>query len=75
MQRTTTVETSMQVILQKGRHAPWKIFPDKLLVLFSEDQGSCRQVPDGSVRDSVAIALAVAFARHGRLSFNGWLSH
>ena len=30
--------------------------------LSREDQGSRRQVPDGSVRDSVAIALAVAFA-------------
>ena len=35
MQRTTTAETSMQVILQKGRHAPWKIYPDELLVSFS----------------------------------------
>jgi hypothetical protein len=130
----------MQVILQKGRHAPWKIFLDKSLVSFSaivaspsgasvvapppthwwdfchrwctcknynvnnkykmefinyptpprerraanncdtnvaaigvvrnergrsqsrKDQGGRRQVPDGSARDSVAIALAVAFA-------------
>ena len=29
--------------------------------LSREDQGSRRQVPDGSARDSVAIALAVAF--------------
>ena len=29
--------------------------------LSREDQGGCRQVPDGSARDSVAIALAVAF--------------
>ena len=35
MQRTTTAETSMQVILQKGRHAPHEIFPDELLVSFS----------------------------------------
>jgi hypothetical protein len=27
-----------------------------------EDQGGRRQVPDGSARDSVAIALAVAFS-------------
>jgi hypothetical protein len=30
--------------------------------LSREDQGGRRQVPDGSVQDSVAIALAVAFA-------------
>jgi hypothetical protein len=30
--------------------------------LSREDQGGRRQVPDGSARDSVAIALAVAFA-------------
>jgi hypothetical protein len=30
--------------------------------LSREDQGSRRQVPDGSARDSVAIALTVAFA-------------
>jgi hypothetical protein len=30
--------------------------------LSHEDQGGRRQVPDGSARDSVAIALAVAFA-------------
>ena len=30
--------------------------------LSHEDQGSRRQVPDGSARDSVAIALTVAFA-------------
>ena len=30
--------------------------------LSREDQGSRREVPDGSARDSVAIALAVAFA-------------
>jgi hypothetical protein len=30
--------------------------------LSREDQGGCRQVPDGSAWDSVAIALAVAFA-------------
>ena len=29
--------------------------------LSREDQGGRRQVPDGSARDSVAIALAVAF--------------
>jgi hypothetical protein len=30
--------------------------------LSREDQGGCRQVLDGCARDSVAIALAVAFA-------------
>ena len=30
--------------------------------LSREDQGSRRQVPDGCARDSVAIALTVAFA-------------
>jgi hypothetical protein len=35
MQRTTTAETSMQVILKKGRHAPQEIFLDELLVSFS----------------------------------------
>ena len=30
--------------------------------LSREDQGGCRQVPDGSARDSIAIALAIAFA-------------
>ena len=30
--------------------------------LSPEDQGGCRQVPDDSARDSIAIALAVDFA-------------
>jgi hypothetical protein len=60
MQCTTTAETSMQVILQKGRHAPWKIFPDKLLVSFSAIVASSLASPVLPGGDAPSGASAVA---------------
>ena len=60
MQRTTTTETSMQVILQKGRHAPWKIFPDESLVSFSAIVTSSLASPVSPGGDAPSGASAVA---------------
>jgi peptidoglycan/LPS O-acetylase OafA/YrhL len=60
MQRTTTTETSMQVILQKGRHAPWKIFPDESLVSFSAVVALSLASPVSPVGDAPSGASAVA---------------
>jgi hypothetical protein len=60
MQHTKTAETSMQAILQKGRHAPWEIFPDKLLVSFSAIVASSRASPVLPGGDAPSGASAVA---------------
>jgi hypothetical protein len=60
MQRTTTAETSMQVILQKGRHALQEIFPDELLVSFSAIVASSRASPVLPGGDAPSGVSAVA---------------
>jgi hypothetical protein len=59
-QRTTTAETSMQVILQKGRHGPREIFPDESLVSFSAIFASSRASPVSPGGDALSSASAVA---------------
>jgi hypothetical protein len=60
MQRTTTAETSMQVILQKGRHALREIFPEELLVSFSAIVALSQASPMLPGGDAPSGASAVA---------------
>jgi len=60
MQHTTTTETSMQVIHQKGRQAPRALFPEKLLVSFSAITISSRASPVLRGGDTPSSASAVA---------------
>ncbi len=60
MQRTTTAEMSMQVILQKGRHALRDIFLDELLVSFSAIIALSRASPVLPGENASSGASAVA---------------
>jgi hypothetical protein len=59
---------SMQVILQKGRHSPQKIFPDKLLVSFSAFFASSQASPvspDGDAPTGVSAVATIPDASVG----------
>jgi hypothetical protein len=62
----------MQVILQKGRHAPREIFPNELLVSFSAIVASFRASPVLPGGNAPSVASAVATTPNASVGFPVW---